>query len=267
MVVNVAQDLYKDKETLESLINLMWCTCDAILEVYQSDTFYVELKGNNSPITQADLSAHSVLVNGLSNITPEIPVVSEEDPSSLDIPRKHKIYWLIDPLDGTKEFIKRNGEFTCNLALIDNHQTILGFVGVPADGLLYYGGKTLGANRIEKSGISRSICCSTPGPVLKVVASKSHISPDTLDYLDTLNQQYELISIGSSLKFLLLAEGQADLYPRMGHTCEWDTSAAHAVLEGAGGRVRSCNGTDLVYGKSEILNPWFIASTCNANSI
>ena len=256
-----AKTLWDDTIMRKALVQLMRDAGEAIMQVYESDDVGVETKGDESPVTQADLAAHQILVDGLARLTPDLPVMSEEDPDSLDIPRQYSVYWLIDPLDGTKEFIKRNGEFTCNLALIEDHRTRLGFVGVPADGRVYAGGESLGALSIPSSGIAKPIRCGQPKNSIRVVASKSHLSPDTLTYIDQIQDVYELVSVGSSLKFLLIAEGKADLYPRMGPTCEWDTAAAQAVLEGAGGSVQSADGGDMVYGKANVLNPWFIVST------
>ena len=217
-------------------------------------------KGDDSPVTQADLAAHYVLVNGLSQLTPDIPVVSEEDPSSLQIPESHQRYWLIDPLDGTKEFINQNDEFTCNLALIDSHQTIYGFVTVPVLDLLYHGGSNLGAYRVNRAGREARIQCQRQTAITRVIASKSHLNSETTAFIEAIETPVELIQAGSSLKFLRIAEGLADIYPRLAPTCEWDTAAAQAILEGAGGSVKQTDGSPVIYGKSEILNPHFIAA-------
>ena len=259
--MSVARRIWDDMVMREALVELMRDAGEAIMQVYESDDVGVETKGDDSPVTKADLAAHQILVDGLALLTPDLPVMSEEDPESLSIPRQHSAYWLIDPLDGTKEFIKRNGEFTCNLALIEDHRARLGFVGVPADGQVYAGGESLGAFLISSEGSSKPITCGQPSNPLRIVASKSHLSPETQIYFDQLESSYELVSIGSSLKFLLIAEGKADLYPRMGPTCEWDTAAAQAVLEGAGGSVRSVDNDEIVYGKADVFNPWFIGST------
>ena len=258
--MSVAKTLWDDTVMREALVELMRDAGEAIMHVYESDDVGLETKGDDSPVTKADLAAHQILVDGLARLTPDLPVMSEEDSESLDIPGQHLVYWLIDPLDGTKEFIKRNGEFTCNLALIEDHRTRLGFVGIPADGRVYVGGKSLGALSISLSGIAKPIRCGQPGNPIRIVASKSHLSLETQAYLDELEDSYELVSVGSSLKFLLIAEGKADLYPRMGPTCEWDTAAAQAVLEGAGGSLKSADGGEMVYGKVEVLNPWFVAT-------
>ena len=258
--MNQINELPFDSVLFEELISLMWEASDAILEVYRSGELNTKTKGDESPVTQADLAAHHVLVNGLSQLTPNIPVVSEEDPSSLQIPESHQRYWLIDPLDGTKEFINRNDEFTCNLALIDSHQTIYGFVSVPVLGLLYHGGDTHGAYRVDRAGGEARIQCQRQTSPTRVIASKSHLNPETTAYIEAIETPVELIQAGSSLKFLRIAEGLADIYPRLAPTCEWDTAAAQAILEGAGGSVKKTDGSPVTYGKSEILNPHFIAS-------
>jgi len=249
----------EDRETLQALNQLMWQASDAILVVCESSDLGIATKEDYSPVTEADLAAHRVLVAGLSTLTPDIPIVSEEDPESLKIPKSHTRYWLIDPLDGTKEFIQRNGEFTCNLALIDNHRTVYGFVSVPVLGLLYHGGQGLGAKRLMRDGSETVIQCLHQTDHTRVVASKSHLNPETEAFIAAIETPVELIQAGSSLKFLRIAEGAADLYPRLAPTCEWDTAAAQAVLEGAGGSVTQVDGSPLVYGKSQILNPHFIA--------
>jgi 3'(2'), 5'-bisphosphate nucleotidase len=252
-------ELLEDPKTRQALIQLMWSAGDAILAVYESSDLGIATKGDQSPVTEADVAAHQVLVTELSALTPDIPVVSEEDPESLKIPESHTRYWLIDPLDGTKEFIRRNGEFTCNLALIDNHRTVYGFVGVPVLDLLYYGGHGLSAKRLTRDGSETDIRCVKQTDLTRVVASKSHLNSETEAFIAEIETPVELIQAGSSLKFLRIAEAAADLYPRLAPTCEWDTAAAQAVLEGAGGSVTQVDGSPLVYGKREILNPHFIA--------
>jgi 3'(2'), 5'-bisphosphate nucleotidase len=245
--------------TRQALTKLMWEASDAILAIYESSDFGITTKNDESPVTKADLAAHHVLVTGLSALTPDIPIVSEEDPDSLKIPETHSPYWLIDPLDGTKEFIRRNGEFTCNLALIDSNRTIYGWVSVPVLGLLYHGGQGHGAQRLDRDGSSTDIRCTKQAPSTRVVASKSHLNPETEAFITAIETPVTLIQAGSSLKFLRIAEGAADLYPRLAPTSEWDTAAAQAVLEGAGGSVTQLDGSPVIYGKSDILNPHFVA--------
>lgn len=256
-----SKSIYQNIELLAALKQLMWQAGDAILEVYNSDDFGTEVKGDNSPVTKADLAAHYVLVDGLEQLTPNIAVVSEEDKDSLAVPRSHSIYWLIDPLDGTKEFIKRNGEFTCNLALIENGRPVLGFVGVPAQQELFVGGESISSTRQQRSSKESGIRHQRSGQgTIRVVASKSHLNEETQNFISSLGDDVELVQAGSSLKFLKIALGEADIYPRLAPTCEWDTAAAQAVLEGAGGKVTQASGAAMVYGKQDILNPHFIAS-------
>ena len=255
----IAKTVLDNQKVKSQIIQLMWEASDAILAVYESSDLGIATKSDQSPVTEADLAAHQVLVAGLSVLTPDIPIVSEEDPESLKIPETHARFWLIDPLDGTKEFIQRNGEFTCNLALIDSNRTIYGWVSVPVLGLLYHGGQRRKAQRLDRDGSSKHIRCAKQGTSIRVVASKSHLNPETEAFIAAIETPVTLIQAGSSLKFLRIAEGAADLYPRLAPTCEWDTAAAQAVLEGAGGSVIQMDGLPLVYGKSVILNPYFVA--------
>lgn len=258
--MNRTTELPLDEALLEELTSLMWKASDAILKVYHFDELDTKIKGDESPVTQADLAAHHILVNGLSQLTLNIPVVSEEDPSSRQIPVSHQRYWLIDPLDGTKEFINRNDEFTCNVALIDSHRTIYGFVSVPVLDILYHGGDTHGAYRVNRAGSETQIKCHRQSTPTRVIASRSHLNPETKAFIESNEKPVRLIQAGSSLKFLRIAEGLADIYPRLAPTYEWDTAAGQAILEGAGGSVKQTDGSPVTYGKSEILNPYFIAA-------
>ena len=219
-------------------------------------------KEDQSPLTKADLRAHAVIVQGLSALTPEVPVLSEE---ASDIPfgvrSQWKRYWLVDPLDGTKEFVSRNGEFTVNIALVDEHEPVLGIVHVPVQIKTYLGATGQGAFRQLGDDAWKPIGVQAPAASpLRIVGSRSHAAAGSLDpYLDKLGP-HTLLNIGSSLKFCLLAEGSADFYPRFGPTSEWDTAAAHAVLEAAGGGVIDCQGHPLRYNlKADLLNPHFLA--------
>jgi 3'(2'), 5'-bisphosphate nucleotidase len=243
---------------LNNLHRLMWEASDAIMTVYRADDFGETLKSDQSPVTRADLAAHQVLVDGLRRLTGDVPVVSEEDPESVAVGREASCYWLIDPLDGTKEFINRNDEFTCNLALVEDHQPTLGFVSVPALDLLYYGGPACDSKRISRDGEITSLNPSQQPGLTRVVASKSHLNAETRAFIDAIEGEVELVQAGSSLKFLKVAEGLADIYPRLGPTCEWDTAAAHAVVLGVGGSVTDLDGAGLRYGKDDILNPYFV---------
>ncbi|MBI5040418.1 MAG: 3'(2'),5'-bisphosphate nucleotidase CysQ [Gammaproteobacteria bacterium] len=231
---------------------------ERILEVYESD-FAIEHKDDKSPLTAADLAAHKTIVAGLGALTPEIPVLSEESASIPFAERSRWTrYWLVDPLDGTREFIKRNGEFTVNIALIDNGRVELGVVYVPVTRLSYYACAGGGAFKQAAGQAPMQIRVSVPAaePV-RVVGSRSHSGDSLLRYLDKLGA-HELVSMGSSLKFCLVAEGRADIYPRLGLTSEWDTGAAQCVVEEAGGRVTGLDMQPLRYNtKDSLLNPHF----------
>ncbi|QSE74468.1 3'(2'),5'-bisphosphate nucleotidase CysQ [Aeromonas media] len=232
---------------------------DAILTIYRQP-FAVEYKQDESPLTAADQGAHEVIVQALARLAPDIPVLSEEsDAETMQARLGWSRYWLVDPLDGTKEFVSRNGEFTVNIALIDHGRPVWGLVYAPVLDRLWYGGKGIGAWRVA-DGTHKAIQTRPheAGQAWRVVGSRNHLSQATLDYLAPLGE-VELVSMGSSLKFCIIAEGGAELYPRLAPTCEWDTAAAQAVLEGAGGSVTQLDGTALAYNKPNILNPWFVA--------
>ena len=256
--MSVADFIFKSEEKRKFLINLLWKANSAIMSIYDKYDFGITYKNDDSPLTKADLAANKILVDGLSLFLPQLPIVSEEDKDSLNVPQKNDTFWLIDPLDGTKEFIKRNNEFTCNLALIEKNKVTFGFVGIPAKKLVYEGGSGFGSRKHYYDTKYEDIKCKHPKEIIRVVASKSHLNKETIDFIKNLGKETELIQAGSSLKFLKVAEGNADLYPRMAPTCEWDTAAAHAIVEGAGGSVSDDNGKSLVYGKKNILNPFFV---------
>ena len=244
---------------IEALLTLSEEAGRAILGVYDGP-IKVTVKADESPLTQADQAAHRVIEQALEQLTPQWPVVSEESsPERQQLRTQSPCYWLVDPLDGTKEFIQRNGEFTVNIALIRDGAPVFGVVHVPVLGVTYWGGAAIGAWRRSDRGVDAiQVRQPLPGEPLTVVGSRSHSNAQTEAYLATLGS-YELISVGSSLKFCLLAEGRAHLYPRLAPTFEWDTAAAQAVLEGAGGRVETLEGTPLRYSKADILNPFFVA--------
>ena len=229
----------------------------AIMDVYESDDFNVQQKGDDSPLTKADLAAHKVICEGLRALETQYPVISEESSDISWEQRKHWCrYWLVDPLDGTKEFIKRNGEFTVNIALIEKGVPVMGVVYAPVLDAMYTGERDQGAFLNDKPIKVAAEAQAT----LRVVGSRSHPSQDTTDWLDALGKPYEMVPMGSSLKICLVAEGEADIYPRLGPTCEWDTAAAHAVLSAAGGDITTINGDPLLYNqKDDYLNPHFIA--------
>ena len=232
----------------------------AILQVYAHE-FSVQEKADRSPLTEADAAAHAIIVAALTKLTPSVPILSEEAveafPRSFVGPR----YWLVDPLDGTKEFIKRNGEFTVNIALIELGRPVLGVVHAPALAVTYLAAAGLGAFRQQGENQAHPIqvaehCTTSPW---RVVGSRSHAS-DALDVLLERLGAHTLVSMGSSLKFCLVADGSADLYPRLGPTSLWDTAAAQCVVEQAGGRVVTLAGEPLRYDNLDaMLNPWFVA--------
>ncbi len=255
----------------------------AILEVYDKE-FDVEYKDDKSPLTLADKRAHEIIMEKLSG---EIPILSEE---GREIPYEErsgwKRLWIVDPLDGTKEFIKRNGEFTVNIALAEDGRPTLGVVHAPVKDVFYYGLRGLGAYRVEGKAIEGPIgpgesldkiigsseklplpspsSPSSPGneSSLIVIGSRSHATPELTEFVEKMKKEYdevEFISAGSSLKFCLVAEGTADVYPRFGPTMEWDTAAGQAVVENAGGTVIEMEtGEPLRYNREDLLNPWFM---------
>ena len=233
-----------------------------ILSIYESD-FGFETKGDGSPLTLADQNAHTLIEARLKVLTPDIPVLSEESIDEVgDLRLNWPRYWLVDPLDGTREFIKRNGEFTVNIALIDKGRSCMGVVYAPVPGSLYFAISGQGAyKQIAGSAPERIYTRALDPERLEVVASRSHLSDEVKQFVASLEEysgSVTLISMGSSLKLCLVAEGRADVYPRLGLTSEWDTAAAQCVVEAAGGKVIDCQARDLRYGKENILNPWFI---------
>lgn len=243
----------------------------AIMDVYSRD-FSVSAKRDASPLTEADLAAHAIIEDRLRKEFSQIPLLSEE--SSEQVPyatRKHwGRYWLVDPLDGTKEFVKRNGQFTVNIALIDGSRPVAGVVHVPATGITYWGSEPAGSFKSAGASDAVPIRCSTipASGRLRVVASSSHRSAETDRYLQALRRRYSemsFLAVGSSIKICMVAEGAADIYPRFGPTMEWDSAAAHAILNAAGGRlIRNDTGEDLSYNKPDLLNPWFVAEAARS---
>lgn len=234
--------------------------CKQILIVYNSDDFQAELKGDNSPLTLADKRAHQVISSHLAGTG--LPVLSEEGKHTSYEERRHwRTFWMVDPLDGTKEFLKRNDDFTVNIALIQGQSPVLGVVALPVTGEVFYASKGEGAfvkrsGTVTKLEIRPRFDKSKPGA--RVVASRSHMSEETEGYIKQLNNP-ALVSKGSSLKFMLLAEGLADVYPRFAPTMEWDTAAAHAIVNEVGLSVYKKDSTQqLLYNKEDLLNPHFI---------
>ena len=245
---------------LPEVRRLVAAASTAILEVY-AGAHDVEYKSDDSPITRADRTAHDILDAGLRKLAPHIPVLSEEsaDAHAPDVRRHWNELWLVDPLDGTKEFISRNGEFTVNVALIRDHKPVLGVVAAPVLDTVYFGATGLGAFVAREGGADREIHVRRPAASpLVVVGSRSHRG-DSLDTVLGRLGPHELRPMGSSLKLCLVAEGAADFYPRLGPTSEWDTAAAQAVVEAAGGAVTMLDGAPLRYNAREtLLNPHFL---------
>lgn len=256
---------YKEID-LSRVIEIAELAGKAIMEVYARD-FSVETKGDDSPLTEADKKSNAVIIENLQKLYPDIPFISEENKLTDYNERKNwNRFWLIDPLDGTKEFIKKNGEFTVNIALVENGVPVAGVVYVPAKNETYVGIKDAGAFKKSNGSltfkrIENHTHYSTKQKVI-VVGSRSHLSDETLQFVEELKAQgkeVEFNSSGSSLKLCLVAEGKADVYPRFGPTMEWDTAAAHAVALYAGRNViNHQTGQPLTYNKENLLNPWFI---------
>ena len=245
---------------LEEIREICSAAGEAIMSVYARD-FKVELKADRSPVTEADRAADAVIAAGLARLRPALPVLSEETaPTAWAQRQRWQRYWLVDPLDGTREFIKKNSEFTVNVALIDDHRSVLGVVFAPALGVEYSGILGTGAWR-RRAGESRVRVrvASSRSDALTVMGSRSHPGPGLAAYLERLGP-HELKPMGSSLKACLVADGQADVYPRLGPTSEWDTGAAQAILESAGGGMIDLAGQPLRYNtKDRLTNPHFLA--------
>ncbi len=233
----------------------------AILTIYDAG-FNIKEKEDKSPLTDADLASHNLIIQRLTELSPEIPILSEE---SAKLPFEERAswetYWLVDPLDGTREFIKRNGEFTVNIALIHQHQSIIGVINVPVLDVDYFAWENGGSYKAEQNGEAKKISVKklneSGSSQLTVAGSRSHGSEMMQQYMEKLGN-VETISMGSSLKFCLVAEGRADLYPRLGLTSEWDTAAAHCIVVQAGGYITKTDMSPLEYNtKDSLLNPFF----------
>ncbi|MBS0194668.1 MAG: 3'(2'),5'-bisphosphate nucleotidase CysQ [Proteobacteria bacterium] len=245
--------------TIDDCIALARRAGAAIMEIYAQD-FDVQAKDDHSPLTAADLASHRIICDGLAALTPQVPILSEESKATeWAIRRDWQRYWLVDPLDGTREFVKKNGEFTVNIALIEHGEPVLGVVYAPAMDYLVHGERGIGA--FVRDG-ERDVELATQRPAprpLRVAASRSHLDARTAAALEKMGP-VERVGMGSSLKFCRIAEGRMDVYPRFGPTSEWDTAAAQCVLEAAGGAVLTLDGQSLRYNtKDSLLNPDFIA--------
>ena len=254
------------KENLLKIVNISVDAGEVILNYYNENVDVI-YKDDESPLTKADLASHKIITDSIKKITPEIPILSEEEFIDWKIRKKWKKYWLIDPLDGTKEFIKKNDEFTVNIALIENNRPILGVIYTPALNELFYSIKNFGSYKIltkkklntlkEAKRISINKKKSNK---IKIVGSRSHSNPILDKWVNKNFNEFDILQKGSSLKFCLIAEGSADIYPRFGPTSEWDIAAGHIILEEAGGKLKSIDNKEILYNEKEnILNPEFFA--------
>ena len=243
---------------LEKVVSIAKDAGNEIMKIYKKD-FSVEYKEDNSPLTEADLKSNEIICTALTALYPHIPILSEENKEvAYDDRKDWKIFWLIDPIDGTKEFVKKNGEFTVNIALIEEGLPVLGVVYAPVLEEMYMAKRGFGAFKNgEKLPLVQN---EFPKELLNVVASKSHLSKETQEFIDNLEtNKVKQISKGSSLKLCMVAEGTADIYPRLAPTMEWDTAAAHAIVLEAGKEVIQFDAKEpVVYNKQNLLNPWFI---------
>ena len=254
------------KENLLEILNISVDAGEVILNYYNENVDVI-YKDDESPLTKADLASHKIITDSIKKITPDIPILSEEEFVDWKIRKKWKKYWLIDPLDGTKEFIKKNDEFTVNIALIENNRPILGVIYTPALNELFYSIKNFGSYKIltkkklntlkEAKRISINKKKSNK---IKIVGSRSHSNPILDKWVNKNFNEFDILQKGSSLKFCLIAEGSADIYPRFGPTSEWDIAAGHIILEEAGGKLKSIDNKEILYNEKEnILNPEFFA--------
>lgn len=249
---------------MQQVVTLVRKAGQASLPYWRNQQTQINQKADDSPVTDADLAVNQLLIDGLMRLTPNIPILSEESCNiPLTIRQTWQQWWLIDPLDGTKEFIEGREDFTVNVALIEEGHIIFGVVGIPVTEQYFYGGKHLGAWQQNKKSHSQKIHCRpiTTKPI-SIVASHRHTSQKQQNFIQALQKTraISLKSIGSSIKFCLIATGEADCYPRFTPTCQWDTGAAQGVLEGAGGVVITEQGKPLEYQpKADYLNPYFIA--------
>lgn len=264
------------------IIEIVEIASQIILQIYLNDELFMNMnmtienkvEAGNSPLTIADKKANDFICRELLGLYPNIPIISEENKNdNWEVRRKYSWVWLVDPLDGTKEFIKRNGEFTVNIGLVYYGKPVAGFVGIPAQGLIYWGGlggDGAGAWKREIGGVKQNDLIEEntfrkKGSVTRIVASRSHMDEKTEGFIHKNYIQkglkVDLLNVGSSLKILWIAENRADIYPRLAPTMEWDTCAAHAILNACGGVLEIFDGvgSELSYNKSNLLNPYFIA--------
>lgn len=248
-----------NKNLLKKIVQISISAGEKILDVYKGD-IDIAYKDDYSPVTAADKISNQFILQELNKLSTRYPICSEEQRHSID--SDESIYWLVDPLDGTKEFINHNGEFTTNIALVKNGIPILGVVHAPALSITYYAAKKLGAWKIKNNKISQITVSTDASKPIRILTSRSHINQVTLDWISALNTHYQIIPMGSSLKICFIAEGKGDIYPRLAPTSYWDTAAAHIILDEAGGSLHNLHHENLTYDlkKCSLLNPQFIAS-------
>jgi len=260
--------LDQDKHLLLKLSNIAIQAGIKIMEFYETD-FKVEKKKDNTPITKADLAANSIIIEELKKIDENIPILSEESLVEWNERKQWEKYWLVDPLDGTKEFINKNGEFSVNIAMIEKNNSVLGIIYAPAKSLLYFAKKNYGAFKISSSSLLNNLNDATSITAsnlrikddIRIISSRSHSNNYFDSWVKKNFYKYQLISKGSSLKFCEIAEGNAEIYPRFGSTSEWDIAAGHIILEEAGGKIIDMNGNRIFYNtKENLINSNFIAS-------
>ena len=252
------------KENLLEIVNISVDAGEVILNYYNENVDVI-YKDDESPLTKADLASHKIITDSIKKITPDIPILSEEEFIDWKIRKKWKKYWLIDPLDGTKEFIKKNDEFTVNIALIENNRPILGVIYTPALNELFYSIKNFGSYKMfTKKKLNtlkqakRISINKKKSNKIKIVGSRSHSNPILDKWVNKNFNEFDILQKGSSLKFCLIAEGSADIYPRFGPTSEWDIAAGHIILEEACGKIKSIENKEILYNEKEnILNPDF----------
>ena len=258
-----------DWRLMNSVLEIVAVAGESILEIYQSRDFDVYKKNNGTPLTCADLSAHQIILDGLEKLEPTTPILSEESKEIDSASRAFwNRYWLVDPLDGTSEFLDGNGEFSVNIALIQSHRPIMGVVHIPVQGITYFGGSNAGAYKRDALGQKEINCrslmsVSEENNPMVVMMSRRHGDTKAIELVKKIKRfigPCEVKNIGSSIKICMIAEGKADLYPRLSTTCEWDTAAAQAVLEAAGGAILDQKMQLLCYNtKTDLKNPFFYA--------
>lgn len=260
-----------DQFNIEPIVEIAEQAGCAISKISNTSELNVEIKNNQSPVTQADLAAHNIIQEKLLALYPEIPILSEESTQEMDYEtRKNwKIFWLVDPLDGTKEFIKGNGQYTVNIALIADNQPILGVIHAPALNTTYFAQQNAGAFKKINNHVMKLPLINNEAKTIRIVVSKSHLNQETEDFIEYIENkvgEVERVSIGSSLKFCLLAEGAADIYPRLGPTMEWDTGAGHIIATETEHTITQYpTGNLLEYNKSDLKNPMFCVQSPRVN--